>query len=130
MSGDNQEKKVAEKSSFLEKVFGILAGHALIRVGGPTGIPAFIGKRMVVELQHLPAPENWVRYLMVIRQQNGKPNTYDLRVIDEFQINNKNNKIVVSGYDFLDDHPELIKMEGWFNSRSHEVHVKARVPAN
>jgi hypothetical protein len=124
--GGKAETKEKNGGGFFEKVLGIFASHKSVKVGGPTGIPPYIGKVMVPQMHDLPAPDHWVRYLMVVRPQSGKTDSYDLRVIDEFEINTKDKKITVTDYAFLDKHPELIKFEGWFNSRTHQVEVKVK----
>jgi hypothetical protein len=129
MSGTTQVSNDKAKIGFVGKVFGIFTGSSSIKVGGPTGIPAFIGRAMVPELHKLPVPTNWVRYMMVVRPQAGKSDTYDIRVIDEFEINNKTRKLTVHNYAFLDSYPDLVKFEGWFNSKTHEVRIEVKVPA-
>jgi hypothetical protein len=107
----------------------ITTGSARIKIGGPTAIPAFIGKCLVPEIQKLPAPGNWVNYMMVIRPQPGKTNIFDFRVVDIWEPGEKGARVIISDYSFLDAYPEKIKVEGWFNSRTHQVSIVSRQPA-
>jgi hypothetical protein len=101
-----------------------------LKVGGPIGIPAYIGRHLVKEMQKFVKPaDHWVRYRMVIRPQAGKVDTYDVRVIDEWEERGTKREITVTGYDFLDTHPELIEFEGWFNAKTHHVEITAKVSA-
>jgi hypothetical protein len=96
--------------------------------GPPTSIPAYVGKALVAEMQKLPqSSDHWVNYQMVIRPQAGKADTYDARVVDVWEFDKDKTKI--TDYAYLDTYPDMIKFEGWFNSKTHQVDMKARVPA-
>jgi hypothetical protein len=98
--------------------------------GKPISIPAYVGKVLVTEMQKLPqASDHWVKYMMVIRPQAGKADMFDFRVIDEWETSDKAKKISVTDFASLDANPDLIKFEGWFNSKTHQVEAKARVTA-
>jgi hypothetical protein len=112
------------KSGLFDKMLdSIVVGSPGIKIGGPMGLPAFIGKKLVPMMQDLPAPKNWVNYQMVVRPQAGKAHTYDFRVIDIWERDEKGKLVIVSDYAYLDTHPEIVKFEGWFNSRTHQVDV-------
>jgi hypothetical protein len=93
----------------------------------PINIPGFIGKPMVQELQKLPQTcDHWVKYKAVVRKQEGKSDTYDMRVYDEWEANKKCLK--VSTYASLDANPELIQFTGWFDSKTKAVKIKYNQP--
>ena len=89
----------------------------------PIKVPNYIGRRMVEELQKLPQTSNhWVQYKAVIRKQANKPDSYDVRIYDEWETNKKGVK--VTNYNSLDAHPDLIQFSGWFDSQTKLVEIK------
>jgi hypothetical protein len=89
----------------------------------PISVPSYIGKSMVEQLQKLPQSSNhWVRYKAVIRKQPAKPNTYDIRIYDEWETEKKGAK--VTNYNFFDSYPDLIQFTGWFEPQTKMVEIK------
>ena len=101
---------------------------AELKEGRPVKIPAYIGKHVVEEMQKMPqTSDHWVSYKAVVRPQAGKADSWDIRIFDEWETNEKG--IKVADFAFLDAHPELIRFDGWFNAKTHTVDVKTRMQA-
>lgn len=93
----------------------------------PINIPSFVGSQIVKELQAKPPKEadHWVRYKAVVRKRASTPNSYDMRIYDEFETETKGVKI--TDYAFLDDHPDLVQFAGWFDPQTKKVEIKSFV---
>jgi hypothetical protein len=103
-------------------------GKRKLTEGPPSDIPAFVGKYIVTEMQKLPqTSDHWVDYKAVVRPQAGKADTFDIRIVDMWEVKAKG--ITVPNYASLDSNPDMIKFEGWYNAKSHLVEIKARMPA-
>jgi hypothetical protein len=88
-------------------------------------IPGYIGKIVVDEMQKLPqTADHWVQYKMAVRPQAGQADSFDARIVDAFELTAKGIKGVT--YSYLDEHPEYIQFEGWFNTKTHKVDIKAK----
>ncbi|MDP2916542.1 MAG: hypothetical protein Q8O16_01270 [Dehalococcoidia bacterium] len=89
----------------------------------PTSIPGFVGARIVTEMQKLPhTSDHWVKLKGVMRSHAGGSSTaFDIRVFDEWEADEK--KVKVIDYAFLDQHPDLIQYEGWFDKASKKVEI-------
>jgi hypothetical protein len=68
--------------------------------------------------------DHWVKYLAVSRPQASNPDVKDVRVFDEWSAAHKNVKI--KDYASLDDAPDLILMEGWYDTKSGKAEIKAK----
>lgn len=88
----------------------------------PGNIPDPVGRYLVVELGKNP---DWVWHLKsaVRPRQEGKE-SYDVRVFDEVESTQKN--VMVKNYTSLDEHPELILYEGWFDKKSFKVQIEEK----
>lgn len=89
----------------------------------PKDIPEPVGRYLIVELGKDP---EWVWHLKsVVRSRQEEKNCYDVRVFDEGKAAQKN--VAVKDYTSLDEHPELVLYEGWFDKRAYyEVHIEER----
>ena len=91
----------------------------------PKGIPEPVGRQLVVNLGQNP---DWVWQLKGVVRRQAEKQRYDIRVFDEIQAREKG--ISVRDYSTLDDHPELILFEGWYDKKSNTAHVQETlVPA-
>jgi hypothetical protein len=91
----------------------------------PKDIPEAVGRYLVVELGQNP---DWVWLLKsVIRPRQEEKNLYDVRVFDEGKAAQKS--VTVKDYMSLDEHPELILYEGWFDKKSMDVHIEEKKTA-
>jgi hypothetical protein len=88
----------------------------------PKDIPEPVGKYLVVELGKDP---DWVwRLKSVVRPRGGGKDCWDVRVFDEVKATQGN--VAVKDYTSLDEHPELILYEGWFDKKSMKVQVEEK----
>jgi len=92
------------------------------KLHGPKEIPSVIGRDLVVDFGKEP---NWVwRLKAVERPREGMEHCYDVRVFDDNEAATQ--KVRVRDYTSLDDHPELILIDGWYNKRKSETHLNDR----
>jgi len=88
----------------------------------PGEIPELVGEYLVSEMKMDP---DLVHLLMsVTRKSSRGGGAVDIRIYDEPETLIK--KVTVENYNTLDDHPELILYEGWFDEESKKVEGKAR----
>jgi hypothetical protein len=96
------------------------------KLPGPKGIPDLAGKYMVVEEKKNP---DWVWKLKGVVRPAGKEKTFYCRVFDETQTAKAGVK--VKDWTSLDDHPDLILWEGYFDKETNTVrHEKFVKPSN
>jgi len=70
---------------------------------------------------------DWVWRLKCLeRQKDGREGCYEVRVFDENTAGER--KISVRDYTSLDEVPELILFEGWYNKKTSEAEVVKRKP--
>ena len=92
------------------------------KLSKPKDIPEPVGRYLIVELRQNP---DWVWHLKsVVRPRQEEKDCYDARVFDERKAAQK--KVTVKDYTSLDDHPELILYEGWFDRKSMKVQVEEK----
>jgi hypothetical protein len=92
------------------------------KVSKPKDIPEPVGRYLIVELGQNP---DWVWHLKsVMRPRQEEKDCYDVRVFDEGKAAQKN--VTVKDYTSLDEHPELILYEGWFDKRSYKVEIEEK----
>ena len=85
-----------------------------IKLPGPKGIPDTVGMHMVVELKKNP---DWVWKLKGVVHPAGKKKAFYCRVFEEGQVAQAGVK--VKDWTSLDEHPELILWEGYFDKETH-----------
>jgi len=83
------------------------------KLPGPKGIPELVGRYMVVEEKKGP---NWVWKLKGVVRPAGKKKAFYCRVFDEAQVAQVGVK--VKDWTSLDEHPELILWEGYFDKET------------
>lgn len=78
---------------------------------GPRQMPGLVEKHIIAEYKMDP---DLVRILKaVVRTSSTEEGIFNIRIFDESEALAKN--IQVKGYTSLDQHPDLIIYEGWFN---------------
>ncbi len=83
----------------------------------PRDIPEDVARHLVVKLNKNP---DWVwRLKAVVRQRPEGKGSYDVRVFERADV-------AVNNYASLDEHPELILYEGWFDKDSHRVFIEEK----
>jgi len=85
----------------------------------PKAIPEPVGRYLVVDLGKSP---DWVWQLKGVLRSKEDKYQYDVRVFDEAQARAKG--VSVKNYITLDEHPELILFEGWYDKKYNSVHVQ------
>ncbi len=94
----------------------------------PSAINGPIGRLIAAELSKVRlAGDHWVKYLMISRPHPDDQQVCDVRIFDEWCANQQ--KVKVIDFSSLDDHQDLILMEGWYDERSGKGDIKARLAA-
>jgi len=94
------------------------------KLPGPRSIEELVGRHMIVDLKLDP---DWIWQLRsVVRRRTGGPHRFDFRVFSGTQVAAK--KMEVKDYTSLDDYPDLILYQGWFDKVSMEVHFEENKP--
>lgn len=85
----------------------------------PHDIAELVGRYIIVELKQDP---DWVwRLTNVLRPRPGSKSVFDFRVYDSAEVIAK--KVNVRNWHSLDDHPELVLYEGWFDKSAYTAEV-------
>lgn len=92
------------------------------KLPGPQEVPQVVGRDIVSKLHKEP---DWVWYSLkaVVRKNPRGTDVFDVRVFD---IKEAASKAKIKDYTSLDEHPELILFEGWFDKKSWEAHIEER----
>ena len=86
----------------------------------PKSIPEPVGRYLVV---HMGKDPDWVWNLQAAtRTRQEKPNTYYFRVFDPSKA--AASRISVRDYHSLDQTPQLILFEGWYDKKLFDVHME------
>jgi len=95
------------------------------KLPGPKDIPQAVGGYLVTQLKQNP---DWVWTLKtVVRPRPDGKDRFDFRVFDQAQVAAK--KVTVKDYNSLDEHPNLILYEGWFDKKSMRVEIEDKKAA-
>jgi hypothetical protein len=81
---------------------------------GPKGVPDPVGREIVQNLGGNP-DKVW-NLKAVIRPKEGEKDTFEVRVFNGEQASSKH--VSIKNYDSLDEYPDLILYEGWFNKKA------------
>ena len=87
----------------------------------PKEIPETVGRHLVVNM-HKDADWVWNLKCVIKKRQADAKTLFDFRVFDEGDAAAKT--VRIKNYMTLDEHPELILFEGWFDKRTSQVHVE------
>jgi hypothetical protein len=88
----------------------------------PQSLPEAVGRELVVGLDKDP---DWVwRLKCVMRRTEQEKSNFDIRIFDEAEA--AKNGVRVQDYTSLDDYPELILFDGWFDKKSRETHIQEK----
>ena len=80
---------------------------------GPKELPTPVGRDIVTKLGGSPE-KIWDDFRAVSRPREGYEDTFEVRVFNKAQAASQ--KITVEDYNSLNEHPELILYEGWYNT--------------
>lgn len=90
--------------------------------GKPRDLPQEVGRFLVVNAGQ--DPDRVWNLKCVLRAQEGTQNRYDFRVFDPGLL--QRDKITVSSFATLDEHPDVIVYEGWYDKGSTRVTLAAK----
>jgi hypothetical protein len=91
------------------------------KLSKPQDIPEAVGRSLVVDLGKDP---DWVWRLRSVVRRQAEKYRYDVRVFDEMQAGARG--VRVRDYTTLDEHPDLILFEGWYDKKSHIANIGER----
>jgi hypothetical protein len=90
------------------------------KLSGPQEIPELVGRNLVVTKKCDP---DWVWRLKVVVKKNEKgKKTFDVRIYDEMQ--REKRRVKIKDWNTLDEYPDLILYEGWFDKDSMHVELE------
>lgn len=88
----------------------------------PQSLPEAVGRELVVGLDKEP---DWVwRLKCVMRRTEQEKSRYDIRIFDDARAAEKG--VRVQDYTSLDDNPQLILFDGWYDKKTRETHIEER----
>ncbi|MBN2125518.1 MAG: hypothetical protein JW821_14565 [Deltaproteobacteria bacterium] len=98
------------------------SGANVEKLPKPRDLPEIVGRDLVVKLNRNP---DWVWSLKSVeRQRQGQEKIFDFRVFDLNEASMR--KVPVKNYHSLDDHPELIIFEGWYDKKTKQAHIEEK----
>ena len=92
----------------------------------PREIPALVGKHLIAEYKM--DPELVPILKAVVRKSPKAGKVFDCRIFDESEA--EASELEVKNYTSLDEHPDLILYEGWFDENSKRVELEERKKVN
>jgi len=91
----------------------------------PKGMFQLLLNYLMTEMKQDPI---WLWTLKtVVRPRPESKDAFDVRVFDEAQVAAK--KVAIKDYTSLNEHPDLILYEGWFDKKSGKVQIEAKKAA-
>jgi hypothetical protein len=91
----------------------------------PVSISGTLGRAIAGELGKIKiSGDHWADYRAVMRPRSEDGNVSDVRIFDNWSAKDK--KVTVRDYASLDDQPDLVMIEGWFDKKSKKGEFKAR----
>lgn len=92
------------------------------KLSGPKQMPGPVGRELVI---HSGSDPDWVWNLKCVeRPKDGVQNCYEVRIFDENAAAQKG--IAVRNYTSMDQAPDLILFEGWYDRKSNRAEVVKR----
>ena len=91
------------------------------KLSGPKEIPEPVQKYLVVERKMDPG---LVKLLRAVERKSVTGATFDIRIFDNSEAIAK--KVQVKDYSSLDEFPDLIIYEGWFDERAKQVKMEEK----
>jgi len=95
---------------------------ALEKLPGPKNIPNFMGKYLT-EKHEVESSRIW-RLKALVRPSAKGGKVFDVRIFEDTEA--VSNNVKVKNYTSLDQHPELLLFDGWFDEGSKEVALEAK----
>ena len=94
------------------------------KLPAPSSIESILATKLIVDLKQ-DADQIWKLH-SVVCQRSGGGQRFDFRVFDADRVTAT--RVQVKDYTSLDDYPELIVYQGWFDKESGEVHFEEKKP--
>lgn len=95
---------------------------------GPREVEAYVGRLLAGEWGKVPPrSDHWVKFMEVKRHRLDDKNVVDIRIFDESEANEKHVK--VRDYSSLDQYPDLVLFEGWYNRKNKTSQIKLKKAA-
>jgi hypothetical protein len=92
------------------------------KLSKPKELPQMVGRHLVVSLVQDP---DWVWGLKAaMRPKDGSKSVREIRVFNP--VSAANQRVAIRDFTSLDDHPELVLFDGWFDSRTNQLEIQAR----
>jgi hypothetical protein len=92
------------------------------KLPGPKFLPDMLSDHLV---RQMAKEANWVRGLsMVMRPRSGGSKGFDVRIFAQYEAASSSTKI--KDYTTLDQYPQLILFEGWFDKESKKVELEEK----
>jgi hypothetical protein len=92
------------------------------RLPGPKPIPGLVGKRLVQDFRMDPDLVNMLKTVM--RKSSKTERAFDCRIFDESEVEAR--RLQIKDYTALDEHPDLILYEGWFDEEAKRVELEEK----
>ncbi len=93
------------------------------KLTGPREIPGPVGKFLTSERKLDPDAVQFLK-AVIRKKQNGEEKEFDIRIYDE--ADTLANKVEVKNYTTLDDKPNLILYDGWYNEKTKKAELAER----
>ncbi|MFC1971729.1 hypothetical protein ACFLV0_07425 [Chloroflexota bacterium] len=94
------------------------------KLPGPSSIESILAAKLIVDLTQ--DPDRVWKLHSVVRRRSGGGERFDFRVFDMARV--EATRVEVKDYTSLDDYPELMVYQGWFDTKSGEVHWEEKKP--
>ncbi len=92
------------------------------KLKGPKFIPDIVGGHLVVDYNQ--NPDYVWKLKSVVRRREENKNAYDVRVFDE--VDAATNNIKIKNWTSLDEHPEWVLFDGWFDNELRVVELEIK----
>lgn len=105
---------------FWQKKTANAEGGRAQKLPKPKELPAGVGRYLVVDLK-LDPDRVWALKSVASPREDNR-HVFDIRVFDEAEAAARD--VWVKNYTTLDDHPELIQFEGWYDKQSWKMEIR------
>ena len=89
------------------------------KLSRPKPLPEMVGRRLVVDFKK--DPDLVWKLMGVVLPRSESRHRYDFRLFAPIEASTRG--VPIKNYHSLDDHPELILYEGWFDKSTHESEI-------
>jgi hypothetical protein len=89
-------------------------GDGQKKLPGPKDIPQLVGSYLVTEAKM--SPDLVWKLKAVMMPRSNEKGAFDVRVYESSMVQRKDVKVI--DYNSLDDHPDLVIFDGWYNTNT------------